>query len=350
LRGDLIVSIKISVIIPVYNAEKFIAQCIESLLVQTLEECEFIFINDGSTDSSLNIINKFQKVDSRIKLIEQKNQGVSIARNQGLKVAKGEYIGFVDADDYIEKDMFEQLYTTAKVGDYDVVITNFESELSGTKIAVKYHFPMNEYLTKGYIDEEILPYLLKSNKLNAIWNKIYKNKIIKENKIEFPIGMALGEDGIFNIKFFCYSKKVYYKNYSGYHYREVQGSATRNILQKDYFQKALETYGVEISEINEIINNRVKINTLKSIKLIQTVISLIHVYLNPSKELSFLERYLYVKKMICNKTVRESLPLYFKEYKNNLGKYETLILKFIKYKFPIGLYVTTAYSRYRNKS
>ncbi|MES9697320.1 glycosyltransferase [Bacillus sp. JJ927] len=103
-----------SVIIPVYNAEKYITQCIESLLNQTLRECEFIFINDGSTDNSEKIIEDYKKINDRITLINQENQGVSIARNRGLDVSTGEYVGFVDADDYIEKDMYEMLYNAAK--------------------------------------------------------------------------------------------------------------------------------------------------------------------------------------------------------------------------------------------
>src|SRR6476646_4070363 len=95
---------KVSVIIPVYNAGKYITRCIESLLNQTLQECEFIFINDGSIDDSREIIEGYKQVDDRIILINQVNQGVSIARNKGLYLAAGEYVGFVDADDCIEKD------------------------------------------------------------------------------------------------------------------------------------------------------------------------------------------------------------------------------------------------------
>src|SRR3954470_7921673 len=104
-------SIKVSVVIPVYNAEKYITECIESLLNQTLKQCEFIFVNDGSSDNSSQIINEFKKKDNRIILINQENQGVSIARNNGLKAASGEYVGFVDADDYIDCEMYETIYS-----------------------------------------------------------------------------------------------------------------------------------------------------------------------------------------------------------------------------------------------
>ena len=102
--------IKLSVVIPVYNAEKHLKACIESLLSQTLAGLEFIFVNDGSQDNSPEIIASYQATDSRITLINQSNQGVSVARNNGIAVAQGEYIGFVDADDTIASDFFEKHY------------------------------------------------------------------------------------------------------------------------------------------------------------------------------------------------------------------------------------------------
>ena len=106
--------IVVSVIIPVYNADKFLERCVNSLLSQTLASCEFIFVNDGSTDASLSILQQFQQKDPRIRLVNQENKGVSDARNAGLKIANGDYIGFVDADDFIEKDYFEKLYSAFK--------------------------------------------------------------------------------------------------------------------------------------------------------------------------------------------------------------------------------------------
>ena len=105
-------------------------------------------------------------------------------------------------------------------------------------------------------------------------NKFYKNKIIKENNIRFPERIALGEDGLFNIQFFSHANSIKYIHYSGYHYREVAGSATRSISEKDYFQRALEVYNMEIPEIYEVINNKQKIKKLKSIKLIHSVIGI----------------------------------------------------------------------------
>ena len=342
-------SIKVSVIIPVYNAEKYLAECIESLLSQTLKECEFIFINDGSKDRSRQVIEDYQKLDNRILLINQENQGVSIARNTGLQTAAGEYIGFVDADDYIEKDMYERLYHSAKQGDCDVVISNFESEMEGQVFITKYPFPINQILHKEYIENELLPYFLKADNLNSVVNKVFKNQVIKEKNVEFPEQVALGEDGLFNIRFFSHATTMKYIEYAGYHYREVAGSATRNIAGKDYFHRSLEVYNLNLPEIYTRKMNKEKIRQLKSIKLVNSVMSYIHVYLKPSNDMSFSKRYKYVKNMICNKEVREALFVYYSDAYYMLGRYEKFIVNMMKQKSIMGLYCATAYSRFRNK-
>ncbi|MFC3884778.1 glycosyltransferase [Bacillus songklensis] len=340
---------KVSVIIPVYNAEKYIVECIESLLSQTLQECEFIFINDGSKDRSRQIIENYKKVDYRIKLINQENQGVSAARNTGLHIAAGEYIGFVDADDYIEKDMYEILYNSAKQSDCDVVISNFESEMEGHKVITKYPFPIGIILNKDYIEQEILLYFLKEENLNAVWNKVYKKKVIKESNVKFPEKVILGEDELFNIQFFSNAATMKYIDYTGYHYREVIGSATRNILENNYLSIALGVYTLELPEIYIGKIDKVKIHQLKSIRLIKSVMSYIHMYFAPCKDVSFSKRYEYVKNMVSNKYIRDALPIYYSEIYNTLGRYEKFIINMIKRKSVMGLYCATAYSRFRNK-
>lgn len=340
---------KVSVIIPVYNAEKYIIQCIKSLLNQTLYECEFIFINDGSRDNSRQIIESYQKLDNRIKLINQKNQGVSVARNTGLNMANGEYVGFVDADDYIEKDMYEVLYKSAKKNDCDVVVSNFESELGGHKIITNYSFPLNTVLKRNYIEKELLPYFLKKDDLNTVWNKIYNNKVIRVNNVNFPEKVALGEDGMFNIQFFSHASTMIYVDYTGYHYKEIAGSATRNISEKDYFKRALEVYHLQLPEIYTGKIDQVKMWKLKSIKLVNSVISYIHIYFISSQDVSFSNRYKYVKKMIVHKEFRDALSLFNRENYSTLGRYEKFLISMIKRKFVIGIYFATAYSRLRNK-
>lgn len=341
-------SIKVSVIIPVYNAASHLTSCIDSLLNQTLDDCEFIFVNDGSQDQSQIIIEQFRSQDKRIRLVNQTNQGVSVARNAGLKLARGEYAGFVDADDHVESVMFERLYGTAKENKCDVVLSNFRSEMDGQETFITYPFKQNVLLDEEYIKQEIIPFLLKSDQLNSVCNKIFKLDLIRTQEIEFPQGIALGEDGIFNLRFFSSAKRLNYINEAFYFYREVVGSATRNLKNKDYFSSALATYSRELPELNNVIDfNRIK--QLKAQKLIQNTLSLIHLYFNPTKEVSFEKRYRYVKEMLHNSQLREAHQLCNQAFLNQLGRYEKVMLQFIEKRFAMGLYCITAYSRFRNK-
>lgn len=341
-------SIKVSVIIPVYNAEKYLEECILSLLHQTLQACEFIFVNDGSTDKSRFLIERYQAKDSRIKLLNQENQGVSTARNAALQIASGEYAGFVDADDYIEKDMYQRLYAAAVHHNSDVIISNFESELEGSRVVTKYHFPSDKPLDRTFITKEIMPYFLKVDNLNAIWNKIYRINLLSEHQITFPEKVALGEDGIFNMLFFSYAATMTYVNYTGYHYREVEGSATRNIREKDYFGKAIEVYRMAPPQIYNEMIPRDTVHQLKSIRLINSMMSYIYIYFKPSKDMSFTHRYSYIKQMISNSYVREALPIYLDEMQGSIGRYERFIISMVRARSTVGLMCAVVYSRLRN--
>jgi glycosyltransferase involved in cell wall biosynthesis len=341
--------IKVSIIIPVYNAEKYLEECITSLLNQTLQECEFIFINDGSVDESKHLIESYQELDSRLILINQENEGVSAARNRGLQRAVGEYIGFVDADDYIEKDMFGVLYDSAKQHECDLVISNFEGETEGQKVNMTYPFEANVLLDKEYIKRELLPYFIKSDNLNAVWTKIFKTKVIKEYNVTFPEKVALGEDGMFNLLFLSYASTAKYINFTGYHYREVVGSATRNIVEKDYFNRAIEVYNLElpVTIVRQI--DKGEIQQLKSIKLIKSVMGYIHLYFTPAENFGLLQRFTYIRNMIRNQCVQGSLPIFYREHYSSLGRYEKFVLAMINQKSTVGLYLATTYSRIRNR-
>jgi glycosyltransferase involved in cell wall biosynthesis len=342
-------AIKVSVIIPVYNAEEHLGHCIDSLISQTLNEVEFIFINDGSKDKSKDIIERYQQLDSRIKLINQKNKGVSIARNNGLKIARGEYVGFVDADDYVQREYYEILYKAARKKNHDVIITNFESYSNGNIHINTYPFVEGQTFKENYIQNDIIPYFLKEDNCNSVCNKLYKRKLIKENNLKFPNQVALGEDGMFNIDFFCFSNSGEYLNYTGYHYREVQGSATRNIKDRDYFKRAIDAYQFKLpTSVNTNLDND-RIQKYKAIKLVKNVMSYIHLYYIPTKELSFFKRYSYIKNMVQHHSVNEALPFYYRDIYPISGRYEKLIIELIKRKSAVGLYLATSYSRFRNK-
>ncbi len=342
--------VAISVIIPVFDSEKYLAICIDFLLCQTFTDCEFIFINDGSTDSSRSIIESFQKNNKQIYLINQENNGVSSARNVGIKFSKGEYISFIDADDYIEKDFLMTLYQSLIQNNCEIVTSNFITEQDGKSKVEKPLFEVNKLFLKQEIQSEIIPFFIKNDAMNTACNKMYSSKLIKENAIQFPYGVSMGEDGLFNIQAFNKAKSVLFIDYNGYFYREVSNSATRNVATKDYFKIAIDTYFLDIKNKFKIDIENNTIQKLKSIRLIEIVNSLVHIYLKPNNEMKFLLKYNYVRKMICDVNVQFSIRNYWHEIIGNKTKYQQFILNCIKYKSVFLLILATYYSNLRNQT
>ncbi len=340
---------QISIIIPVYNAELYLDACIKSLQNQTFTDCEFIFVNDGSTDNSKIIIESYKELDKRIQLINQKNQGVSIARNNGITIAQGEYIGFVDADDWVENDMYDTLYNSIKKNNCDIVLCNMSRYFNEIKTSSKYNFPSHEVLELEYIKKVLQPYLIKNDDLYSSCNKLFKSEIIKNNSIKFPEGNALSEDNIFNLLYFDKIKRFIYLDYAGYNYREVSGSATRDIASKDYFENEIKIYNFNYRSFMNLSISDEEINSLKEEKLINSVVSLLHLYFTPSKSISFFYRVKYIKKMINNTIVTRIINENFNRIIENQTRFDKFIINAVKQKSILKLYLGTAYSRYRNK-
>lgn len=181
---------KISVIVSVYNVEKFIKRCLDSIINQTMNDLEIILVNDGSTDNSGKICDEYAQLDNRITVIHKENGGVSSARNTGLDVATGEWIAFVDSDDYIEKDMYEVLYKTAIEKNVDICACFFKYLTVDNKILFN---PTQEQLDMNgkYNSKEFLELIYKDEYMNGIcvatWNKIYKKNIFDNLRFKTKI-------------------------------------------------------------------------------------------------------------------------------------------------------------------
>lgn len=198
----------VSIVVPVYNSEQYIEENIRSILNQSIKNIEIIVINDGSTDESRQVLERLVKFDSRIKLINQRNTGVSEARNRGIKLATGEYIGFVDSDDHIDKDMYKKMYEKAIESDSDIVVCNVNDVINNKKT-------ISLQLKEGLIDVNNLTIdrFLKEEypKLGtAVWHKIFRRELIKDNKIEFiNYKEVSSEDTIFNYMSMIKSNRIY---------------------------------------------------------------------------------------------------------------------------------------------
>ena len=226
---------KVSVIVAVYNVEKYLRQCLDSLVNQTLQDIEILCINDGSTDSSLEILNEYAKNDQRIKIFTKENEGQAVARNFGITQANGEYIAFVDSDDWCELDMYEHLYNEAKKIDAELVECNC------------YHY--NDMLEKKFVSQKKLkgiPYgksfnwldlsdkaLVFENSPVAPWNKLCKTAFVRDNDLKFGLA-RFAEDAYFTLRIRVLASKIVHLDKYLYNYRIREGSTIKTLYNYNF--------------------------------------------------------------------------------------------------------------------
>lgn len=204
---------KLSIIIPVYNAEAQIRQCLDSILDQKFEDYELLLINDGSTDHSGNICNEYAGKDSRIKVYHQKNAGVSAARNKGLENSTGEWITFVDSDDYIRENYF---FDIEKNVNADWILVNIEREIID-QLEFFLKFDNNYFQINSFVDRySLYPHF------PSPWGRFFKSQIIKSNNLRFNNELKFGEDAVFNLNYLQYCQIIYTSNSSSYVYRDTE--------------------------------------------------------------------------------------------------------------------------------
>lgn len=241
---------RVSIIVPIYNVEKYLARCLDSLVNQTFNDIEIIAINDGSTDNSLNILNDYAKRDKRIKVINKKNEGLSNARNTGILQCNGEYVMFVDSDDWIDKNMVAEMYNQIDE-DVDLVICTYTREFVGRslprnisdlpKLKIYYKDEFNKEIYRrlvGPINDELRnPQYLDC--LSTAWAKLYKSSLIKDNQIKFiDTNIVSTEDTPFNVELFNYVNKCVFINETLYHYWKGNSSSITVQYRKDLKEKS----------------------------------------------------------------------------------------------------------------
>ena len=258
---------KVSIIVPVYNAEKYLERCVNSLRNQTLKDIEIILIDDSSTDLSLKMCEQMAKKDSRIKVIHKTNEGAGIARNAALSIATGEYIGFTDSDDFVENDMFETLYEKAKQYNSELVMSgvlfvdgNMFSQ-KGDKERKSYfesdtNFDTAEALKKlrmGIVgatpeDGDDSKYGM------SIWKNLFRADVIKKNNIKFKSEREmLSEDALFMIDYISCIEKATGINEAFYNYLRNENSISKS-YKKDRFEKSL----VFVNEVEKRFKKDIK--------------------------------------------------------------------------------------------
>ena len=277
---------KVSVIVPIYNVENYIEKCLETLVNQTLEDIEIILVNDGSKDNSEVIVKRFLKnYPEKIVYLEKENGGLSDARNYGIPYAKGEYVAFLDSDDYVEKDMYEKMYTLAKKENSDMVQCNFYWEYieeQKRKLGdLEEYQNKKEMIVKGRVEA---------------WNKLIRREVLENPDIRFPKGLRY-EDVEFTYKLAPYLEKVSFIDKPFIHYIQRQNSISNSQNERT-------------AEIFDILDNVIKYYKEKNI------------YEEYKNELE----YIYVKTVFCRSLLRmtkiEDVEVRRKIIRKNMAKCE----------------------------
>lgn len=252
----------ISVIVPVYNAEAYLGECVESLIRQTLDDIEILLINDGSIDNSAVICEKYSALDNRIRFFNQPNAGVSVARNKGLQEAKGEYVCFVDADDVVASDFLQTLFDMSGCGDFAICgYTRNQSILGQKGTTVKY------YDTKSFIIQIFDESLVHPN----IWMMMFKNAIIQKRGISFTPGCVRNEDTEFYIKYMIHENRIAVSDYKGYFYRDNPNSAVHKFNEKSLtFIEADQRISDELVKAGVMNNNNLIVSASVQYFIYQT--------------------------------------------------------------------------------
>lgn len=255
---------KISIVIPVYNVEKYLRQCLDSVISQTFTDFECICVNDGSMDNSLLILQEYSYKDNRFKIISLQNKGVSYARNIGMKYSIGEYITFVDSDDWIQNDYLQILYKSIIENNKDVVVAHY-----------KYYFEKNNTFRTGNnknILKKLYEKMRKDQNLADIkyilsfvdsscntWNKLYKKSVIQNNNICFFEDLFCSEDYVFNVLFFLVSRKIVFIENELYVYRKqiVSLTSSNEFVRIQNFKGSclLISYFNKHNKLNRIFQN-----------------------------------------------------------------------------------------------
>ena len=299
-------NIIISIVIPVYNMEKYLRECLESVCNQTFNNIEIIIVNDGSIDNSKIIIEEYLEKDSRIVFIDKENTGLSDSRNIGLKNARGKYILFLDSDDYLNKNCCKTLYNEMEQENIDLLRLNYniiykdefiKKNISYKKMGKKI-FRLNEYIKN----------MNKKNLYNFnVWSYLFKKEIIENNCIKFDKELHIGEDDIFTIEYLNYCQKIKVLDKNLYFYRIREGSSTntasllkiRNlILVLEKMKKVLINTNISYENQEYILQRYCAIILFfisklikKDIKVIKNIVKKELIKMNISRNLHFKYKY-----------------------------------------------------------
>lgn len=322
---------KISVILPVYNVEKYIAKSIQSVLNQTHTDFELIVVIDGSKDNSEAIAKEFEKTDLRVKVYTKPNGGLSDARNYGLNMATGEFIYFLDSDDWIEPNLLEDNIKMLEDKNLDFIVFGFyQDNVDSNEQLIENipHIPENN----EWINSEPIyftPYML--NILGYAWNKIYRKGYLDKHQIKFTIGVSLVEDILFNAKVYQYADRIVFNRQAYVHY--IQRPVTT--LTKQFHEKSFEWVKLKHEGLQEFLNawsfdNKQEILASNLIGGLRYCVLNLFRYKN---QFNFNQKIKYIENMLNDEDLISYTQFYNPKTKNDKIYYQ--LIK-IRAKYPIA--------------
>ena len=303
----------ISVIVPAYNAEKTIEKCVNSILKSTYNNIEVVVVNDGSSDNTWDVCKRLNKEDNRVIILNKKNGGVSVARNEGIRICRGEQICFVDSDDYISNDMIMELYKRKEKDDSQLSICEYYYVYDeGKKEKVEmYESDSIESREKYFIN---MSHNLHSLFYGVLWNKMYDAKIIRKYSIQFRKNVDLGEDVIFNLDYISRANQIsiiakpfyYYNRINDFSLSKKKSTWESWILTKERFRYGIDKY----KEMNLYERCKVELNNAFAIELINPTFYLANNSSN-RKEATMKLECLYKEKGIKEVLYNSKINTYF---------------------------------------
>ncbi|MCS5422118.1 MULTISPECIES: glycosyltransferase family 2 protein [Psychrilyobacter] len=341
---------KISIIVPVYNTEKYLKKCLDSLINQTFKDIEIITVNDGSTDRSIKILENYAKKDDRIIVLDLENQGPSGARNSGIQIAKGKFTMFVDSDDWMDYSSCEKVYNHAQLNKADTVLFCYISESSSGSIKKKF-FPQKEIIFNeaevydelycgvlGLTSEKLRnPKLLDT--LVSVWGKLYRTEILKDNNISYiDLKLVPSECQLFNLQYLINSKKAVYIDECLYHYRRNNMTSFTKGYREGLFKKWL--YWGEY--VKDFLDNNTQTQKAYDAYYSRICFSIIPLSGNALKQNNFKDTYKEFKKILNNESYREA---YSKLDYSYFPLHWNVYFKFAKWKFVPGVYLMSKIMR-----
>ena len=233
----------LSVIVPIYNVRPYLRQCIESICDQSYRDLEIILVDDGSCDGSSEICDQYKTMDDRIVVLHKENEGLVKARKSGLQISRGEYIAYVDGDDWIEPEMFERLYSTMAENNADIVMCGHYID-TGNISKEAYHDVPDGYYGKKQLIEQIYPEMIVGREFfdwkiyPALWDKLFKRECIMPYQMEVDDRLRMGEDAACTYPALLNADNIYILHECLYHYRQTTASMVKNI--QDYIEERLQ--------------------------------------------------------------------------------------------------------------